>query len=302
MTPTSDPEIASQPSRARRFLMFPVTRIFVGATWLVVAMILAQLVSSELSEVLSPQGPTLVSITDLLLIPPLLLAAYVAFVRLVERRAVGELDPRRAPAELGLGWLIGAAAFSAVVGVLFALGVYCVESTGEWGVLVSAFLASFGSATFEELAFRGVLFRIAEEALGSWIALALTAALFGLLHLVNPDATLQGAAAIVLEAGLMLGAAFMLTRRLWLVIGIHAAWNYVQGGIFGISVSGTGARGFLESRLQGPEILTGGEFGAEGSIVAVALGLAVGVVFLVLASRRGHVVRPFWVRRGRGSV
>jgi membrane protease YdiL (CAAX protease family) len=295
MADGKDTEAVRSATRARRIVMFPPFRIAIGGAFVVGSMVAAQALREQLVGIVG--GPILPSLLTTLLTVPAVIAAYVLFVRIVERRAVLELSLRRLGIELGAGWLVGGALFATVVGVLAAAGIYRVEGTGDWTVLVEAFLFSFGPAAFEELAFRGVLFRVIEEVLGSWIALAFTAAVFGLLHLVNEDATLQGALAIVLEAGVLLGAAYMLTRRLWLVIGIHAAWNYVQGGVFGISVSGTGADGFLSSRLEGPEILTGGVFGAEGSIVAVGIGLAAAVAFLILARRRGHVVRPFWSRR-----
>ncbi len=96
---------------------------------------------------------------------------------------------------------------------------------------------------------RGVLFRIVEESLGSWIALALSAALFGALHAFNPGATLTSSIAIALEAGVLLAAVFMVTRRLWMVIGLHTAWNFTEGGVFGASVSGGDAHGMLASQF-----------------------------------------------------
>jgi hypothetical protein len=74
-------------------------------------------------------------------------------------------------------------------------------------------------------------------------------------------------------------------------------WNFTEGGIFGASVSGGQAQGWLASRLQGPDLLTGGAFGPEASLVAVLVYLTAGVAFLVRAVRRGHVVAPFWARK-----
>jgi membrane protease YdiL (CAAX protease family) len=299
---TENTETATSPpsSRARRIVLFPVVRIVIGTIFVVGAMLAVQAMRAQLDRLIAG-GEIASSLFATALSALAVTGAYLLFVRVVERRAVTELSLRELPRELGLGWLVGGGLFGAVIGLLAALGIYRVEGSGEWTVLIAGLLFSFGPALFEEMLFRGVWFRVVEEALGSWIALALSALVFGLPHLLNAGGTLQGALAIVLEAGLLLGAAFMLTRRLWLAIGIHAAWNYVQGGVFGISVSGTGANGFLVSRLQGPDLLTGGAFGAEGSIVAVAIGLAAALVFVLLARRRGHVVRPFWARRSAGS-
>lgn len=125
----------------------------------------------------------------------------------------------------------------------------------------------------------------------------ISAAIFGGLHLLNENATVFGAIAVMLQAGLMLGAAFMATRRLWLPIGIHFAWNFMQSGLFGIAVSGTKAQdGLFKSSLTGPDILTGGSFGVEGSIVTIALGLALSIYFLWLAQMRENIIAPPWRR------
>jgi hypothetical protein len=150
------------------------------------------------------------------------------------------------------------------------------------------------AAVLEEVAMRGIIFRILEQWLGSWIALALSAAIFGLLHLLNPGTTLLNAVSIMLEAGIMLAAAYMLTRRLWLCIGIHFAWNFTQGGIFSAAVSGGATRGLLQAKLVGAEWLTGGAFGVEASAVALTVCACAGLLFVIAAKRKGNVVRPSW--------
>jgi hypothetical protein len=153
------------------------------------------------------------------------------------------------------------------------------------------------AGVLEEILIRGILFRILEQWLGSWIALAISAAIFGGLHFFNKGATPLDAAAISIEAGILLAAAYMLTRRLWLCIGTHIAWNFTQGGIFSVAVSGGENKGLLSSRMVGPDWLTGGAFGAEASVVALGLCFAAGIVLLVLAIKKGNVVPPGWARR-----
>jgi hypothetical protein len=149
----------------------------------------------------------------------------------------------------------------------------------------------------EELVMRGIVFRIVEQSLGSWLALTISAAIFGLLHLVNPGTTLLNAGSVMIEAGVMLAAAYMVTRRLWLCIGIHAAWNFAEGGIFSGAVSGSGSQGLLQAKLTGPIWLTGGPFGVEGSVVALAICAAAGILLVAEAVRRGGIVKPFWSAR-----
>jgi hypothetical protein len=144
---------------------------------------------------------------------------------------------------------------------------------------------------------RGIVFRILEQSLGSWLALALSAVIFGALHLLNHGATLLNAGAVMLEAGILLAAAYMLTRRLWLCIGIHFAWNFTQGGIFSAAVSGGTTRGLLQAKLVGAEWLTGGAFGVEASAVAVVVCFSAAVLLLIAVKRKGNVRAAFWSGR-----
>lgn len=113
--------------------------------------------------------------------------------------------------------------------------------------------------------------------------------MFGLLHLGNPHSSLLGAIGIALQAGLLFGAAYLLTRRLWMAIGIHAAWNFMQTAIFGLNVSGMPTEpGILVAHVRGPEWLSGGAVGIEGSIVTIVLGLIISLIMLRAASTKNH--------------
>ena len=230
-------------------------------------------------------------------------AAYALYLRLVERRAAHEFGRAGALQELGAGLLIGALLFGATVGVLALLGHYRITGVRDGlGVMLIPLCVSVAAAAIEEILLRGVLFRLLEASLGTWIALALSAAVFGVGHLANPNASGFAALAIALEAGVMLAAAYLLTRRLWLAIGIHAAWNFTQSGLFGVPTSGIPMHGVFIGSLSGPEWLTGGAFGVEASVVAIVLCGAAGVTMLVLAARRGRFVAPYWRRRGSAAT
>ena len=230
---------------------------------------------------------------------PLLLAGgalvgYYSFVRVVERRPVVELVSRGWLTEALTGAAIGFGLFGIVIGVLFLLGIYSVHNVNDVSVVIPALMTALMAGITEEILIRAVAFRILEEWLGSWLALSISAALFGLMHLPNPQATIVSSAAIALEAGVMLAAAYMVTRRVWLAIGIHVAWNFAQGGIFGVAASGVKSTGYLDGYLNGPPILSGGAFGPEASIVGVVACLAAGVFLLRVAHNRRHILRPSW--------
>lgn len=300
-TPTAAafPSPTSPRSRIAKVLRFPLVRIVLAAIVVIIAMNATRILLKFLGLAPERGAPHRLALMLLGTVATIAVvhAAYLLYVRYVEGRSVTEFALAGSAKELGLGMLIGAGIFSAVILVLVTGGWYGVAGTNHWTVIFAPLLAAAGAAYVEELVVRGILFRNLEDLLGSWISLAITALLFGLAHIANPNATLTSALAIALEAGILLAAAYMVTQRLWLAIGIHFAWNFVQGGIFGVAVSGSASVGVLRGELHGPELLTGGPFGVEGSLVAVLVCLAAAVVLLVIARRKGHIVAPVWRRR-----
>jgi hypothetical protein len=232
----------------------------------------------------------------------LAVVVYRWVVRRTERRPPTEVAWKGAGAAIGRGALIGVALFGLVIVNIAFLGGYEVNGLGSVTGAVGLFGFMAAAAVTEELMFRGVLFRIVEERIGTWIALVLTGALFGLSHLLNPHASLWGAVAIAIEAGGMLTAAYVATRKLWVPIGLHFGWNFAAGGIFSTEVSGNGTpQGLLDSAMSGPMLLTGGDFGPEGSLYSLLFCVLVAIGFLVLARRRGHLV-PRRRRADRAEV
>jgi hypothetical protein len=154
----------------------------------------------------------------------------------------------------------------------------------------------------EEIMFRGVLFRVIEDGLGTWAALAVSAIFFGAVHIFNPNATLWSSIAIAVEAGLLLGMAYAWTRSLWFVMGLHAAWNFTQGVLLGIPVSGIAMKGMLDSSMQGSAWLSGGEFGAEASVTTVFVCAALAAFFTRQAIVRKRIRPPFWRREEPRTV
>lgn len=284
-------ELLAQPSDGRlvRVLRYPATHLFIAILWTggwFAALIALKIKPALLSEAI---GAVVITV------------AYVVYVRVVERRRISELALGPAPKEFGSGFVLGAALFTTTIGIIWALGDYAIIGVNHWTAILSPLAFGLAAGVLEEVLFRGVIFRITEEWVGSWGALAFSSLLFGAGHLANPHATITSALAIALEAGLLLGAAFMITRRLWLPIGLHAAWNFTQSGIFGAPVSGTVPHGLFVSTLSGPTWATGGGFGPEASLPAVLVSL-VSVWLLVYAVRSGRVVQPIWNRRRRATA
>ena len=216
---------------------------------------------------------------------------YGRVVRRTEHRTPVEVSLRGAGTGISEGTLVGVALFGTVITSIAFFGDYTINGLGNPASAVALLGIMAGAAVAEELVFRGVLFRNIERWTGTWIALALTGSLFGLIHLANANATPLGAIAVAIEAGGMLTAAYIATRKLWVPIGLHFGWNIAASAIFSTEVSGSDtAQGLLDATVSAPALVTGGGFGPEASVFAVVLGVLATGAFMWLAYRRGHVV------------
>jgi hypothetical protein len=194
------------------------------------------------------------------------------------------------------GLLVGAILFSIVIAVLTLTHCYT-ASFQSWNPLLPALAFFLVVALVEELLFRGVLFRLIEKVTGTWIALVLSAILFGVIHIPNPHATLFSTLAIALEAGILLALAYVLTRSLWFAIGIHWGWNLFEGPIFGTQVSGGDFTATVfHAKMGGPTWLTGGSFGPEAGVVALIVCLAAALIVGALALRKRQLISPMWLK------
>ncbi len=224
-----------------------------------------------------------------LLAATLCVVGYRLYVQRIERRPMAELAGAGAGRELGAGLLLGSLLFAGVIATMAMLGGYRVDGASDWEVLMVPLTELVLVALFEETLFRGVLYRNLERSLGSWSALGISSLVFGLAHLPNANVTVAGIAVTVV-AGLLFAAAYLVTRRLWLAIGIHFAWNFMSDAIFSVTTSGHPGKGILKGTTVGPEWLSGGAYGVEASLVTlVALG-AVTAALLGLARRRGQLL------------
>ena len=224
---------------------------------------------------------------------------------LLDRRgfdALGWVPSPRWLADLAFGAILGAALISAVVGIERAAG-WLIPVASHPGATVSFLLKALAlfvaAGALEEIVFRSYMLRnladgLNHRSLGPVGALAagtlLSSALFGLVHASNPNATVLSIFNIAL-AGVFLAAGYLLTGRLALPLGLHVTWNYFQGAVFGVPVSGVDlGSSIFRYRQGGPSLWTGGPFGIEGGL----LGLYAMLV--------GVVATAAWVRWREGAL
>ena len=217
-----------------------------------------------------------------------MIALYALFVRWFEKHPAQDIPVQSLAGDMLKGLGIGFRFFILVVGTMLLAGLYTLTPGPADSPLavVSAFFFFLVVAVGEEIIFRGVLFRWIDEKWGFVAALVVSSLVFGFLHIFQEGASWWSSLAIAIEAGLLLGAAYKYSGTLWLPIGIHWAWNFTQGNIFGIAVSGSDAgASILHGTMSGPDILTGGIFGAEASIITVFFGTVLSAWFIVRARK-----------------
>lgn len=285
-------EHQSKKDSLHRILEFPLIRLLLAGV-----IVFYLYISGHMFRAQFASQPILSTLIVLWMIG-LTMFVYIKLIETIEHRKAVEFSSTGMGKEFGLGLLIGFGLFALCILTLMVLGIYRIEGFNNWGVLLGMIWMGLSSGFFEELLFRGIILRITQEYLGSWIGIAVSSLAFGLIHLSNPGATIQGVLFIAVEAGLLLAAAYILTGRLWLGMGIHMAWNYTQSAIFaGVGTSNPAEYGLVKGVVKGPELLTGGIYGMEFSIVGLVMMTSLGIIFLVLSYRRGKIKSPFWVKK-----
>lgn len=214
-----------------------------------------------------------------------MVAVYAAAERLIEARAAAEVGIRQVP-HVVLGAVLGAGLVAMSVGIVAALGAYRVIGTSPIDGLLARVGPSLHSAVWEELAFRGLLFRWLATWLGGVRAMALSAAFFGAIHGLLDNGSAWSALAVAIEAGVLLSMAFWVSGTLWFPVGMHFGWNLCLGGVFGSPVSGRSVPSVLVAEWIGPPWATGGAFGLEASLPAIVVCLA--------ATAALHLSRRAW--------
>lgn len=215
------------------------------------------------------------------------LALTWAFCRFLDRSSLSQLglQKRRWLAYLGAGLGLGALLIILVFAVLWAAGWLTVDRSVTWQSpeFVASVLTWIIISFVEELSFRGYIMQGLARAWGMPAAVAVSSVLFGAVHALNPNPSVLGVFTIVV-IGVLFACAYLLTRSLWLPVGLHIGWNLVEIQFLGFPGSGHTEPSILHTITRGPVVMTGGAFGPEGGIVALAAAL-LGIVMLLISHR-----------------
>nr|WP_294936033.1 type II CAAX endopeptidase family protein [uncultured Flavobacterium sp.] len=288
-------------SMGQKILNFSLVKMILGLIVCVGLVVIGQTIAAKLLG-LTPLNKDYRNLIKGIIVSLLAIVSYSFFFRLYEKRTISELSSKRIAKNLLLGTLIGVALQSLTIFVIYLGGGFTIVSVNPVSFIIIPLTIAFTVAIFEEILIRGIIFRIMEEKLGSYIALLISAVLFGALHLVNPGSSLLSGLCVAVEAGLLLGAAYIYSRNLWFPIAIHFAWNFMQSGIFGAITSGTEkTSSLLTTKIEGAVIITGGEFGPEGTLQATIFCSIVTVILMVLNHKQNKLIKPYWKKEQLGA-
>lgn len=281
-------------SLGQKALHFPLTKIIIG---LIVCLLIINIGQSSVEKVLELTSirNDWAKLTRGVMIAILAIVSYSYLFKLYEKREITEFSRKNIIKNIAIGIALGVVLQALTILVIYLKGGYSILSVNPVLFIIPPLAMAFTSAIVEEILLRGIVFRIAEEKLGSYIALLLSAVLFGAMHFANPHSSLTAAIGLAIQAGLLLGAAYIYSRNLWFPIALHFAWNFTQSAIFGANVSGnTISKTLITSKIEGAVWFTGGQFGPEGSVQATLFCLVPTIILLILSHKEGKIIKPYW--------
>ncbi|HBT94782.1 MAG TPA: hypothetical protein DEB24_01105 [Coriobacteriia bacterium] len=244
-----------------------------------------ELMQATLAIMQSPQMMIISLFTTVIAI-----VVVLVYCRFIEKRRLATLGLRRGHAvrEYLVGLAIGTCMFSAVVAIGLATGTmtYAGLAGGSMVLILLLLVGFLIQSMSEELLLRGYFLVSLANRQGLTVAIVISSCFFGLLHIFNPGVTPLAIVNIILF-GLFAGVFLVKRGNIWSIGAIHAAWNFSQGGIFGINVSGTvqSESIFAFTPVAGADLISGGSFGMEAGLAATAVLVVALMAALLMKSR-----------------
>jgi membrane protease YdiL (CAAX protease family) len=278
----------------QKILDFFITRMIIGAAAIVGSVALTEwagralLDKTQLSDDLKS---VIISIAD----AAVALLVYKLLFSFYEKRRIKELSAATYIRNKLLGFFSGFILQSLFILVIYLWGSYSILHVNPVSFLLPGFAAAIAAGFVGEIILRGVLFRLMEEKLGTIIALLFSFLLFIVMHSGVKGATVLSVLSTAMQAGILISSVYVYTRSLWAPIFFHFAWDFAEPGIYGgINPGITIEKTLFTSKITGPQLLTGAQFGPGNSIQSLILCLITGLLFLWLAKRKNNFIKPFW--------
>lgn len=274
----------------KRVVHFPITKIIIGialpfSLFVVIQNFVLKPFFYSIIQDKSIAVPIIHFISFLVL-----LAAYYFLFLLYEKREITELSLKYFFKEMFGGFLFGFLAISLVIFILYILGYYQAISISTSHYSIKFFTFLMFAALVEDLFHRGLIVRVCENWLGTHLTLVIAILVELQQHFFNPNFNLFSHF-LTLVWGFTMAMMFIYTKRIWLPFFFHLGWNFSQP-FYGSNLSGLNNMGsIIQSKINGPKLLTGGAVGIEDSIFTVTFLLLIGIIFYYRAKREGKIVK-----------
>jgi membrane protease YdiL (CAAX protease family) len=276
-------------------LYFPVTKIIIGISvcfslFVVIQNFVLKPFFYSIIQTKNIADPIIIFIASILL-----LVSYYYLFRLYDKREITELSLKHLPKEMFGGFTFGFLTISLSIFILYLLGYYQASSITSTHYTARMFTVLIFAAIVEDLFHRGLIVRVMENWLGTHIAIVI-AMLVELQHIFNPNTNLFSFFTDLIW-GFTMAMMFIYTKRIWLPYFFHLGWNFAQP-FYGSNLTGINDMGnIIQSKFTGPELLTGGATGIEGSIFTASILLIIGIVLYYLAKKEGKIIKSKLFKR-----
>ena len=273
----------------KKIWYFPITKIIVGITlcfslFVVLQNFVSKPLFYSIIEDKNWADPFIHLVSVLVL-----LSSYYFLFRWYEKREVKELSIQHLPKEMFGGFLIGFAAISVSIFILYLLGYYQIISIGSDDYSFKLFMTLVVAALIEDLFTRGLVLRELENWLGTNLAI-LIIMIIETYHIFNPNTT-WFSFFMSLCWGFTMSMLFVYTKRVWLPFFFHLGWNFAQP-FYGSNLTGLEDMGkIIHAKFEGPIVFTGGGIGIEDSIITVSILLSIGVFLYYRSSKEGKIIK-----------
>lgn len=273
----------------KKILYFPITKIIIGivvcfSLFVVIQNFVLKPFFYSIIQDKSIADPIIHCVSSIVL-----LVSYYYLFRLYDKRKITELSIKYLPKEMFGGFIFGFLTISLSIFILYLLGYYQAISISTTHYSIKFFTVLIIAALVEDLFHRGLIVRVCENWLGTNIAIVI-GMLVELQHIFNPNSNLFSLF-LYLIWGFTMAMMFIYTKRIWLPFFFHLGWNFSQP-FYGSNLTGLNDMGsIIQSKFNGPELLTGGAVGIEGSIFTASFLLFIGITLYYLAKREGKIVK-----------
>ncbi|MFZ1789161.1 MAG: CPBP family intramembrane glutamic endopeptidase [Saprospiraceae bacterium] len=224
-----------------------------------------------------------------------LLVSYYYLFHFYDKRKITELSTKYLLKEMFGGFFLGFFTISLSIFILYILGYYQIMSISTTYYSMKFFTVLLVAALVEDLFHRGLIIRVCENWLGTHLSLVI-GMLVEMQHIFNPNSNLFSLFYYLIW-GFTMSMMFIYTKRIWLPYFFHIGWNFSQP-FYGSNLTGVNDMGsIIQSKFNGPELLTGGAVGIEGSIFAASFLLLIGIILYYLARKEGKIVKSKLFKR-----